>query len=95
VANELRKVGLQISAGGIRSIWMRHDLHLKALRLKRLEVWAAENGEVLTESQVHALEEAKEKKEHHGEMESPHPGFLLAQALTIHRTTRRRPGRRA
>lgn len=79
VANELRKVGLQISAGGIRSIWMRHDLHLKALRLKRLEAWAAENGEVLTESQVQALEEAKEKKEAHGEVESPHPGFLLAQ----------------
>jgi len=79
VANELRKAGIQISAGGIRSIWMRHDLHVKALRLKRLETWAAENSAVLTESQVKALEEAKEKEEACGEVESPHPGFLLAQ----------------
>jgi transposase InsO family protein len=79
VANELKKNGIQISAGGIRSIWQRHDLTLKALRLKRLEKWAAENTEVLTESQVQALEAAKREKEAYGEVESPHPGFLLAQ----------------
>ena len=79
VANELKKNGIQISAGGIRSIWQRHDLTLKALRLKRLEKWAAENTGVLTESQVQALETAKREKEAHGEVESPHPGFLLAQ----------------
>jgi len=78
VSNELRKQGIQVSAGGIRSIWVRHDLQVKGLRLKRLEEWAAENGEVLTESQVKALEEAKEEKEAYGEVESPHPGFLLA-----------------
>jgi len=78
-ANELKKTGLQISAGGIRSIWLRHDLQIKALRLKRLEAWAAENKGILTESQVQALEEAKEKKEAHGRVESPHPAFLLAQ----------------
>jgi transposase InsO family protein len=79
VANELKKAGVQVSAGGIRSIWLRHDLAVKALRLKRLEKWAAENTGVLTESQVQALEEAKQEKEAHGEVESPHPGFLLAQ----------------
>jgi transposase InsO family protein len=78
VSNELRKQGIQVSAGGIRSIWVRHGLQVKSLRLKRLEEWAAENGEVLTESQVKALEEAKEEKEAYGEVESPHPGFLLA-----------------
>lgn len=78
-ANELKKAGVQISAGGIRSIWLRHNLQVKSLRLKRLEKWAAENTEVLTESQVKALEEAKEEREAHGEIESPHPGFLLAQ----------------
>jgi transposase InsO family protein len=78
-ANELKKSGIQISAGGVRSIWMRHNLHVKALRLKRLEQWAAENTEVLTESQVKALEDAKEEREAHGEVESPHPGFLMAQ----------------
>lgn len=35
--NELKKQGIVVSAGGIRSIWMRHNLHIKALRLKRLE----------------------------------------------------------
>ena len=79
VANELKKVGIQISAGGIRSIWLRHKLQIKSLRLKRLEQWAAENTEVLTESQVKALEEAKEDREAYGEVESPHPGFLVAQ----------------
>jgi len=79
VANELRKEGMQLSAGGIRSIWMRHDLHIRKLRLKRLEQWAAENTDVLTESQVRALEQAKEEKEACGEIESPHPAFLVAQ----------------
>jgi len=79
VANELKKQGVQVSSGGIRSIWLRHNLHLKALRLKRLEQWAADNTGVLTESQVQALEDAKEEKESHGEVDSPHPGFLFAQ----------------
>jgi hypothetical protein len=47
--------------------------------LKRLGKWSAENNNVLTESQVQALEEAKQEKEAHGEIESPHPGFLLGQ----------------
>ena len=78
-ADELKKSGIQISAGGVRSIWMRHNLQVKSLRLKRLEQWAVENTEVLTESQVKALEDAKEAREAHGEVESPHPGFLVAQ----------------
>ena len=78
-ANELKKQGIILSAGGVRSIWMRHDLHIKGLRLKKLEQWAAEHSNILTESQVQALEQAKEEKEAHGEVESPHPGFLVAQ----------------
>ena len=39
----------------------------------------AENEGILTESQVQALEQAKEEKEAHGEIETPHPGFLLGQ----------------
>lgn len=79
VANELKKRGHQISAGGARSVWMRHGIATKGLRLKRLEAFSASAGGVLTESQVAALEEAKAEKEAHGEVESPHPGFLLAQ----------------
>lgn len=79
VANELKKQGIQVSDGGIRSIWLRHNLQIASLRLKRLEKWSAENEGVLTESQVQALEQAKEEKEAHGEIENHHPGFLLGQ----------------
>jgi transposase InsO family protein len=78
-ANELKRQGIQISPGGVRSVWLRHDLQTKPLRLKRLEKWAAENTGVLTESQVQALETAKEEEEAHGEIESHHPGYLVAQ----------------
>ena len=37
VANELKKQGMQISDGGVRSIWLRHNLQISSLRLKRLE----------------------------------------------------------
>ena len=79
VSNELKRIGINLSPGGVRSIWLRHKLEKKALRLKRLEKWSAENTAVLTESQVQALEEAKLEKEAHGEIESHHPGFLLGQ----------------
>jgi len=79
VASELKKQGIMISPGGVRSVWLRHNLHLKRLHLQRLEKWAADKGEVLPESQVKALEEAKEAKEAHRDIESHHPGFLLAQ----------------
>ncbi len=52
---------------------------VRADRLKRLEKYAAESGKVLSESQVVALENAKEEKQAHGEIETFHPGFLLGQ----------------
>lgn len=79
VSNELKKSGLIVSAGGIRSIWVRHNLEVRKKRLERLEKWSAENQNILTESQVQALETAKEEKEAHGEIESFHPGFLVGQ----------------
>jgi transposase InsO family protein len=79
-ANELLKhQAITVSPGGVRSVWLRHSIEKKALRLKRLERWSAENGKILTESQVAALEAAKEEKQAHGEIESHHPGFLLGQ----------------
>ena len=78
-SNELKRRGIMVSAGGIRSIWLRHSLEKKDLRLKRLEKWSAAETNVLTESQVKALEEAKDEKEAHGEIETFHPGFLAGQ----------------
>lgn len=74
VSNELKKEGIIVSPGGVRSIWLRHGLEKSALRLNRLEKWAGESGDILTENQVQALEKAKEDKQAHGEIESYHSG---------------------
>lgn len=79
VANELRKTGITISAGGVRSVWLRHDLETFRKRLKALEAKVAQEGLILTEDQVKALERKKEEDEAHGEIETEHPGYLLCQ----------------
>ena len=48
VSNELKKAGIFISPGGVRSIWMRHDLETCKKRLKALSQKQA-HGEVETE----------------------------------------------
>jgi len=78
-SNELKRKGLFVSPGGVRSIWLRHDLETFKKRLKALEAKAAQENLILTEEQVRALEKAKDEKESHGEIESLHPGYLGAQ----------------
>jgi transposase InsO family protein len=80
VANELTRRGMFVSPTGVRSVWLRHDLHRFGKRLKALEAkLGQEPGRVLTEAQVQALEKAKQEKEAHGEIDTAHPGYLGAQ----------------
>jgi transposase InsO family protein len=78
-SNELKKKGIFVSPGGVRSVWLRHDLETFQKRLKALEAKMAQENLILTEEQLRALEKAKDEKESHGEIESLHPGYLGAQ----------------
>jgi transposase InsO family protein len=79
VSNELKKQGIIVSSGGVRSIWLRSNLETFDKRLKALEKKAAEQNLILTEDQLKSLEKAKEEKQAHGEIETEHPGYLLSQ----------------
>jgi len=77
VEQELRLKGLQVSAGGVRGVWQRHDLLTRHERLLRLEKATAERTIELTEEQMRLLERfSPEFRERH--IEAPHTGSLVA-----------------
>ena len=79
-SNELRKNGILVSGGGVRSIWQRHNLETMKKRLKALEEKAAKEGIVYTEAQLAALETVKRARESDpDEIETAHPGYLISQ----------------
>ncbi len=60
-------------------IWLRNDLNNIKKRLKALEAKVAQDGIVLTEAQLQALEKQKATKEANGEIKTQHPGYLGSQ----------------
>lgn len=79
-ANELKRKGIVVSGGGVRSIWMRHNLETLKKRLKALEEKSAKEGIVYTEEQLRALETLRrEREESPDEIVTEHPGYLLSQ----------------
>ena len=79
VSNELKKRGMFVSPGGVRGVWQRNELETFRKRLKALEAKVAQEGLILSEDQIRAMEKAREEKEAHGEIETAHPGYLGAQ----------------
>ena len=68
-----------VSPSGVRSIWLRNDLASSKQRLAAMEKLVAEQGILLTDSQVAALERKQDDDLAHGEIETAHPGYLGSQ----------------
>lgn len=79
VSNELKKRRQLVAPSTVRSVWLRHDLETFQKRLKALEAKIAQDGLILTDAQVAALERKKEEEQNKGEIETHHPGYLGAQ----------------
>jgi hypothetical protein len=62
----LHQGGMSIWPFGVRGVWQRHDFGNMKARLKALDAKVAQEGRLLTESQLAALEKAKVEKEAHG-----------------------------
>lgn len=80
-SNELRKLGIFISPSGVRSVWLRHNLANLKNRIKALEAEVANEGLILTEAQVQALEKIALDDEACGEIETTQPGYLGSQDM--------------
>lgn len=78
-SNELRKKSVFVSGSGVRSIWLRHNLENFKKRLKALEDKVTNDGIILSDAQVAALEKKRHDDEACGEIETAHPGYLGSQ----------------
>ena len=77
VSHELMLQGVQVSSGGVRGVWSRHELLTKHQRLLRLEKTVAERRIELSDDQIRLLERfSPEFRERH--IEAPHTGSLVA-----------------
>ncbi|MBZ2186182.1 MAG: hypothetical protein K7J46_15835 [Bryobacter sp.] len=80
IADQLRLVGIGVSAPAVRGVWVRHGITLRLQRLLWLDKNTASEGGVLTEQakrlpQKHAGRNG-DPEQH---IEAPHSGYLLCQ----------------
>ena len=77
VSHELMLQGIQVSSGGVRGVWNRHDLLTKHQRLLRLEKHVSGKKIDLTDEQIRLLERfSPEFRERH--IETRYTGDLVA-----------------
>ena len=77
VAQELMLKGVQVSSGGVRGVWSRHDLSTKHDRLLRLEKHVGGRKIELSDEQIRLLERfSPEFRERH--IHTRHTGDLVA-----------------
>ncbi|MDD5285977.1 MAG: IS481 family transposase [Desulfuromonadaceae bacterium] len=77
IAQELALKGTQVSSGGVRGVWSRHNLLTKQERLLRLEKSVREQAFELSDEQIRLLERfSPEFRERH--IETKHTGDLVA-----------------
>ena len=77
VSQQLALRGVQVSSGGVRGVWGRHDLLTRHQRLLRLEKNARKQNFELNDEQVRLLERfSPEFRERH--IETKHTGDLVA-----------------
>jgi len=73
VSAELKTLGIPVSAGGVRSVWLRYDLETFQKRLMALKAKADQENMTLTEDQLRALERVNK---YSSEIETLCPGYL-------------------
>jgi transposase InsO family protein len=78
LANQLLLDNVNVSAGGVRGVWLRHDIETRHKRLMRLERHARQQTFVLSEAQIKLLERhSSDFRSRH--VEASRPGELLNQ----------------
>jgi len=76
VADELSKRRVQISAAGVRKIWIRHDLETFEKRVRAIYARVVQDGMGLTVDQTRALEVTRKDKAVERTLEVERPGYL-------------------
>lgn len=79
VSRLLRERGWHVSPGGVRSVWLRHDLETVAKRLKALEVQLALQHAKPTWEQGKSFSAQSNRRRPHIRGTAQHPGFLGVQ----------------